>query len=141
MTLLELMIVLALFALATAIVMPNTAKMMDQATSHAVFFEFQRDVSALRREANRTGMGLRLVDPQAVADDVNGDRKIRLRQPWTYTIAPALDIREGGICGTAAVNLVNGDRPVMNLRSEDGKCGFIRLQTTGARTAGSSSPG
>ena len=62
-TLIEVLVVLAIFALSTAIIMPSTARMLDQTTSHAVFFEFQRQISDLRREANRTGEPLRVVDP------------------------------------------------------------------------------
>ena len=63
MTLIEILVVLAIMAMATAVIMPSTSRMLDQATSHAVFFEFQRQVSELRRQANRTGEDLRLVDP------------------------------------------------------------------------------
>lgn len=63
-TLIEVLVVLAIFALSTAIIMPSTARMLDQTTAHAVFFEFQRQMSDLRREANRTGEPVRVVDPQ-----------------------------------------------------------------------------
>lgn len=140
-TLMELLVVLALFAMATAIIMPSTARMLDQATAHAVFFEFQRDVSNLRREANRTGVPIRLIDPLATPDPAHEDRKIQLREPWRYTIAPTLEIQEGGVCSAASVNLLNADRVVMTLRTEDATCGFIRLQSAAGRPAGSSSPG
>lgn len=137
----EMLVVLALFAMATAIIMPSTARMLDQATAHAVFFEFQRDVSDLRREANRTGIPIRLIDPEARPDIVLGDRKIRLRDPWRYTIAPALEIAEGGSCGAAAVNLLNRDTVVMTLRTDDGTCGFSRFQSAAGPPPASSSPG
>ena len=132
MTLIEILVVLAIFALATAVIMPSTSRMLDQATAHAVFFEFQRDVSNLRREANRTGVPIRVIDPAAEAEPARGDRHIILREPWRYTIAPALEIAEGGSCGPTMVNLLTGDRVVMTLRAEDGACRFIRLQTTAA---------
>ena len=128
MTLMELLVVLALFAMATAVIMPSTSRMLDQATAHAVFFEFQRDVSDLRREANRTGVAIRLVDPAATPDPKQGDRVIALRRPWRYTVAPALSIAEGGACGPATVNLLNEDRVVMTLQARDATCRFIRLQ-------------
>ena len=55
-SLMEILVVLAIFALSTAVIMPSTSRMLDQTTAHAVFFEFQRQVSDLRREANRTGV-------------------------------------------------------------------------------------
>lgn len=126
--------VLAIFAMAAAIVMPSTGRMMDQATSHAVFFDFQRQVSDLRREANRTGQALRLVDPaaggQTAADaDV---RTVTLREPWRYTLAPALDIAPGGACSPTTANLLNGDRVVMTLVSSDADCRFMRQATKAA---------
>ncbi len=128
MTLLEILVVLAIFAIATAVIMPGTARMLDQATAHAVFFEFQRDVSDLRREANRTGLPLRIVDPAVTPDAVAGERAISLRAPWRYTLAPALEIAEGGVCGPATANLLNGEVVVMTLRTADGDCAFTRLQ-------------
>lgn len=125
-TLIEVLVVLAIFALSTAIIMPSTARMLDQTTSHAVFFEFQRQISDLRREANRTGEPLRVVDPSMPR--TGDDRLLELRAPWRYTLAPALDIAEGGGCSTVSANLINQDRVVMTLRTDDGTCRFIRLQ-------------
>jgi prepilin-type N-terminal cleavage/methylation domain-containing protein len=130
-TLIEVLVVLAIFALSTAIIMPSTARMLDQTTAHAVFFEFQRQMSDLRREANRTGEPLRVVDPSM--PKVEGDRLLELRAPWRYTLAPALDIAEGGGCSTTSANLINQDRVVMTLRTEDGTCRFIRLQAPPAK--------
>lgn len=126
----EILVVLAIFALATAVVMPTTSRMLDQATAHAVFFEFQRQVSDLRREANRTGEAVRLVDPAATP--AADDRTVTLREPWRYTLAPALDIAPGGACSPTTANLLNGERVVMTLRSEDADCRFMRQATTAA---------
>ncbi len=41
-SLIEILVVLAIFALSAAVIMPSTSRMLDQATSHAVFFEFQK---------------------------------------------------------------------------------------------------
>lgn len=135
-TLMEVLVVLAIFALSTAIIMPSTARMLDQTTSHAVFFEFQRQVSDLRREANRTGEPIRIVDPSM--PQTEGDRLLELRAPWRYTLAPALDIAEGGGCSTVSANLINQDRVVMTLRADDGNCRFIRLQAAPTRGRGGS---
>lgn len=141
-SLMEILVVLAIFALSAAVIMPSTSRMLDQATSHAVFFEFQKQVSDYRREANRTGVAIRLVDPDAAASsaspttaDTTEDDAIRtvtLRSPWRYTLAPALDIAAGGACSAATANLINGDRVVMTLRTASGDCRFIRLQSGAA---------
>lgn len=135
----EILVVLVIFALSSAIIMPSTSRMLDQATSHAVFFEFQRQISDLRREANRTGVAIRVVDPSAATPLPEGDRTLELRKPWRYTLAPALLIEEGGACSPTMANLVNGDRVVMTLRSDDPTCQFTRLQSVGAPPLASSS--
>lgn len=126
----EILVVLAIFAMAVAVIMPTTSRMLDQATAHAVFFEFQRQVSDLRREANRTGAAIRLVDPAAAPGE--DDRTVTLREPWRYTVAPALDIAPGGACSPTTANLLNGDRVVMTLRAQDADCRFIRQATAAA---------
>lgn len=149
-SLIEILVVLAIFALSAAVIMPSTSRMLDQATSHAVFFEFQKQVSDYRREANRTGVAVRLEDPQAAhsaaAEDSSArdtddtlNRTVTLRSPWRYTMAPALDIAAGGACSDATANLINGERVVMTLRSAGGDCRFIRLQSAGAPPRASSS--
>jgi len=147
-SLMEILVVLAIFGLSAAVIMPSTSRMLDQATSHAVFFEFQKQVSDYRREANRTGVAIRLVDtgaaassatPATEADEADATRTVTLRSPWRYTLAPALDIAAGGACSAATANLINGDRVVMTLRTASGDCRFIRLQSGAAPPLGSSS--
>jgi prepilin-type N-terminal cleavage/methylation domain-containing protein len=132
-SLLEILVVLAIFAIATAIVMPGTARMLDQATSHAVFFEFQRQVADLRREANRTGMPIRVVDPAVEAGDDADVRRLTLREPWRYTMAPELMIEAGGACSATSANLIQGDAVIMTLRSTGADCRFIRVIPAAAR--------
>lgn len=144
-SLIEVLVVLAIFALSTSLIMPSMSRMLDQTMSHAVFFEFQRQVSDLRREASRTGLGLRVESPEV---DVNGRaqellppigpepespddesvRVLQLREPWTYSLTPALQIEAGGRCSAASANLIHNGRVVMSLRTVDGTCSFIRYQ-------------
>lgn len=88
-------------------------------------------VSDLRREANRTGQAIRIIDPAQYdpsrADD-DGTRVIELREPWTYRLEPTLDIAEGGICTSTSVDLLNRDKVVMSVRTRDGTCRFVRHQ-------------
>lgn len=148
-SLMEILVVLAIFGLSAAVIMPSTSRMLDQATSHAVFFEFQRQVSDYRREANRTGIAIQVVDSGATASsplptleshqEDGATRTVILRSPWSYTLAPALDIAAGGACSATTANLINGDRIVMTLRTASGDCRFIRLQSAAAPLGGSSS--
>lgn len=142
-SLMEILVVLAIFGLATAIIMPSTSRMLDQAMSHAVFFEFQRQVSDLRREASRTGVAIRIADPEAAAaastEGETTDRVLTLRSPWRYTMAPALEIAEGGACSPTSVNLARDDVVVMTLRSSGTDCRFTRLIPAAPRQGGPSS--
>ncbi|QYF86438.1 Tfp pilus assembly protein FimT/FimU [Brevundimonas sp. PAMC22021] len=149
-SLIEILVVLAIFAMSAAVIMPSTSRMLDQASSHAVFFEFQKQISDFRREANRTGVALRVADPEAalatnrvgagsLEPETDASRTVTLRSPWRYTLAPALDIEAGGACSAATANLINGDRVVMTLRTAEGDCRFIRLQTGAAPPRASSS--
>jgi prepilin-type N-terminal cleavage/methylation domain-containing protein len=136
-SLIEILVVLAIFALATAIIMPGTSRMLDQATSHAVFFEFQRQISDLRREANRTGVAIRVEDPavEITPDAAPEVRQVVLRAPWRYTLAPALNIEGGGACSATSANLIRGDAVIMTMRSEGTSCRFIRvIPAAGRRT-------
>lgn len=144
-SLIEILVVLAIMGLGAAVIMPSTARMLDQTTAHAVFFEFQREVSDLRREASRTGQAIRILDPVAQdaanaseptraelradeALDVS-ERVLTLRGGWTYSLAPALEIEEGGRCGTVNANIINQGTVVMSLRTNDGSCRFARYVT------------
>lgn len=140
-SLIEILVVLAIFALATAIVMPGTSRMLDQATSHAVFFEFQRQISDLRREASRTGVAIRVVDPAVdISPLARAEvRQIALREPWRYTLAPALEIEGGGACSAASANLIRDNSVIMTLRSDGSSCRFIRVVPAVGRSAGRSS--
>lgn len=138
-SLMEILVVLVILALSTAVIMPSSARMLDQATSHAVFFEFQREVSDLRRQANRTGIAASIVDPATAAPLPEGAHIIRLRAPWRYTVAPALEIAEGGVCEPASVNLIRDDTIVMALRSDAANCQLIRQPTGAQRLTGPSS--
>lgn len=132
-SLMEILVVLAILALSTAIIMPSTARMLDQTTAHAVFFEFQRQASDLRREANRTGQALRVLDPavyEQTDPDPALDRQIILRAPWTFSLSPSLEIAEGGLCNRTSVVLMKQEEVVMRLRTDDGTCRFVRYQTT-----------
>lgn len=147
-SLIEILVVLAIMGLGAAVIMPSTARMLDQTTAHAVFFEFQRQVSDLRREASRTGQAIRILDP--AAQDVLGsngearaqpltddeldvaERVLTLRGGWTYSLAPALEIEEGGRCGSVSANLVNQGEVIMSLRTNDGSCRFARYVTQSA---------
>jgi prepilin-type N-terminal cleavage/methylation domain-containing protein len=126
-TLLEVLVVLAIMALAVAFIAPRGEAMLDQMTARAVFFDFQRQVSDLRREAyaSQTGVALRGsddADPTLVKA-----RAIPLRSGWTYRLTQPIVISDGGACAGGQVELLKYGRPVMHLAMADRACHFVRL--------------
>jgi prepilin-type N-terminal cleavage/methylation domain-containing protein len=124
-SLLEMLVVLAVLALAAAIVLPRGSVMLDRAAAHSVFFDFQRQVSDLRLEAWRTETPLLLTDPAARSP---GARTIALKGGWTYRLDRTLQISDGGACPPAQAQLLKNGRPVVRLASTDGLCHFRRLE-------------
>lgn len=131
---------LTIFALATALVLPGMSRLMDQAASHAVFFEFQQQVLVLRREATRQGRVLQVVEDDAakepaiapIADKIaaqsdSDERILTLRGRWRYTLDRPLVISDGGACSSSHASLLNGNDVIMTLQATGNDCRFIRV--------------
>lgn len=132
-SLIEILVVLAIMALATAIILPNGGRLLDQTIAQSVFFEFQRDVLQLRREANRSGEAITILsmgeEPAGVSE-----RTLALREGWSYVLTPRLAIDEAGACAPAEAVLTHNGAPIMRLRVEGADCRFTRyLPTVPAR--------
>ena len=123
--------VLTIMALATAIIMPSGARMLDQTLAQAVFFEFQRDVLQLRREANRSGTAITLLSAGSETATPS-ERILLLRDGWGYVLTPALSINEAGACAPGEAILTRNAEPIMTLRVEGTDCRFVRYQSVGA---------
>lgn len=124
-SLIEILVVLAVMALATAIILPNGARLLDQTVAQSVFFEFQRDVLQLRREANRSGSAITVLSAGAEPKD-GTERVLTLREGWGYVLTPALAINEAGACAPGEAVITRNAEPVMRLRVEGADCRFIR---------------
>jgi prepilin-type N-terminal cleavage/methylation domain-containing protein len=125
---LEVLVVLAIMALAVALVMPRGALMIDRMTAHAVFFDFQRGVLDLRREAYAAQAPIVLYDTAEAAGRDPRGRVLPLRAQWTYRLAQPVRISEGGACRDGAVEILKAGRPIMRLAPDLGDCRFIRLE-------------
>jgi prepilin-type N-terminal cleavage/methylation domain-containing protein len=125
-TLLEMLIVLGIMALAIAIILPRGEAALDQMTAHAVFFDFQRQLSDLRREAyaSQTAALVRGSDDRD-PNDAQG-QALPLRAGWTYRLDRPISITAGGACTAAAVEVLKSGHAVMHLTSADAACHFIR---------------
>jgi prepilin-type N-terminal cleavage/methylation domain-containing protein len=125
-SLMEMLIVLAIMAIAIALVMPRGQAMLDGMTAHAVFFDFQRQMLDLRREAyaTQTPTAVKSTDDADPADVAA--RVIPLRSQWSYRLERPIAITAGGACTPAAVEVLKSGRAVMHLTMGDGACHFIR---------------
>ena len=126
-SLLEMMIVLAIMAVAMTVVVPRGAVMMDRVVTHAVFFDFQRQISDLRREAFNNQSPLTVYPSGAVDPNDPQGRAIPLRAAWSYRLARPIRISEGGACTPASAEILKGDVVIMHLNMADQTCHFIRL--------------
>lgn len=123
-SLLEILVVLGVMALAFALVMPRGAVMLDRATAHSVFFDFQRQVSDLRLKAYRSEA------PAVLSDGVRplpGAATVALRSGWSYRLDRPVTISDGGACSSATALVFKNGRRVMRLVTRDGACHFSRL--------------
>jgi prepilin-type N-terminal cleavage/methylation domain-containing protein len=136
-TLLEMLIVLAIMAIATALVLPSGFALTGQMTAHAEQFDFQRQVLELRRQAYDQQSPLVVYPSGSVPEGDPRGRVLSLRPGWTYRMSPALSISEGGACGSATAILLHLGAPVMRLVTADGTCAFTRLAGDGVRPTGS----
>jgi type II secretory pathway pseudopilin PulG len=122
-----MLVVLAIMALAVALVMPRGALMIDRMTAHAVFFDFQRRVLDLRREAYADQASIVLYDTAEAASRDPRGRVVPLRAQWTYRLVQPVRISEGGACRADMVEILKAGRPIMRLSPGGGDCRFIRL--------------
>ena len=118
---LEALMTLTILALAAALIMPSAAGLLDRMTAHAVFFEFQRQVTDLRRQAYAAQTPVVLVDAGR-RDGVTID----LRSGWSYRLDRPMTISAGGACRPAEVLVLKSDRPVMRLVPGPDPCRFVR---------------
>lgn len=124
---LEMLVVLAIMALAATLVMPKATLMIDRMTAHAVFFDFQRRVLDLRRQAYAEQTPMVLYDDAAAAGRDPLGRFLALRAQWTYRLQRPVRISEGGACQADEIEILKAGRRVMRLSPGEGQCRFIRL--------------
>ena len=129
-SLLEVLVALAIMGLGAAIIIPRAAGQMDGVVIHSVAFDFQRQVSDLRRRAFDTSTPLRIVasgtavePPSDAAEPVT----VALRSGWSYRLSAPLRLAAGGACADVTVDLVHEGRARAHLESRDAACHFTRV--------------
>ena len=125
-SLMEMLIVLAIMAIAIVLVMPRGQAMLDGMTAHAVFFDFQRQMLDLRRQAYATQTPATVKGSDDTDPANAADRVIVLRSQWSYRLDRPINVSAGGLCTPAAVEVLKAGRAVMHLTTGDQACHFIR---------------
>ncbi len=139
-SLMEMLVVLAIIGMSAAIVAPRGAVMLDRITLHAVFFDFQRQMSDLRRQAYRREQAIMPVAPAASDTRIvtatsgrpDGEGEVEtvpleVKDGFTLVFDRPLVIASTGVCPEARVEVMRGDQRVMRLQSVDDACRFERL--------------
>lgn len=144
-SLLEVLIALAIMALGATLVLVRSSGAVAQVTDHAVFFDFQREVSDLRRDAWRTQAPVVVYAPRAgepsdtppgqdaASDALPTDAAavtLDLKPGWTYRLSQPLRIEASGRCRNVEVDLMEKGRARVHLVSQDNACHFIRTVAT-----------
>jgi prepilin-type N-terminal cleavage/methylation domain-containing protein len=136
-SLLEMLIVLAIMAIATTLVLPSGLALTGQMTAHAEQFDFQRQILELRRQAYDQQAPFVVYPTGAAPQGDQSARVLTLRPGWSYRLTPALSISEGGVCGSSTAILLHLGAPVMRLVTADGTCAFTRLAGDAGKPAAS----
>lgn len=141
-SLLETLIALAVLSLGATVVLTRSSAAIAQVTDHAVFFDFQRQVSDLRRQAWRGQSPVLLTTPAASSADggrpaaaSDGPQEpadgaatlsLALRPGWTYTLSRPLRMEASGECRNVTADLLRDGKLRVHLISQDKACHFIR---------------
>ena len=129
-TLLEMMIVIALMALVSAIAIPNVAKLISRTTAQTVFFDFQRQATELRARAYRERQALILVGSGEFVDDAEADpspAEIQfLDEAWSYRLSEPMVISAGGVCSPVTVSVLQDQALALTLEGQP-DCSFRQV--------------
>ncbi len=125
-SLLEMLVVLALMSLTLLIVVPRGATLTDRVVAHAVFFDFERQLADLRRQAYRKETMVVFQSGPAGALAGVGSESLKLQPGWSYQLNHPVVITAGGACSSAEAEIFHGARLVMRLSAPRTDCKFIR---------------
>ena len=126
-SLIEMLVVVAILALAAGIVAPRGGAMLDRITLHAVHFDIQRQVSDYRRLAYRRQTPISIGDRTAAATP-GLPIELEVQQGFQLAYRRPLSIDEGGVCSQAEIAVHRDGADMMVLHAQDADCAFIRLR-------------
>jgi hypothetical protein len=135
-------------ALGATVILTRTSGAIGQVTDHTVFFDFQRQVSDLRRTAFRAQAPLMVMAPPDGARASQGLQpaetpdaprslgvtpdgaemvSVSLRGGWTYILSQPLRIAPSGQCQNVSADLIDEGKTRVHLITKDGACHFYRI--------------
>lgn len=128
-TLLEVLLALAVAALAASLAVPSIVRALDSNADQRAAFHFQRLVMDRRAEALREERPVMLVSTGQQADQSDEDGPIvyemKLDDGWTYRLAQPLTVSPRGLCDPAEADLLYQNRPRVRLHGA-ANCTFTR---------------
>lgn len=136
-SLIEVMITLAVLALAASVVTPGLSSGMDSASIRSARLQAESAVMAIRRLAIRNDQSIAIapsrdtgssLDPGRLARgaEPKADIAMRLELPdgWTYTLGSPVRVRPDGTCSSADLDLVREASAPIRLRVS-GSCSLL----------------
>ena len=122
-SLLEVMITLAVLALAASVVMPGLSSGMESASTRSARLQAESSVMAMRRLAIRNDQSIEISSTTNTTRITRGDKEtadlaMRLDLPdgWSYVLSSPVRVNPDGICGVADLDLLRGSGAPIRLR-------------------------
>lgn len=122
------MVVLAIISLGVSMILPRLSNTLDQVIVHTVQFDFQRQITNLRRQAflNEDTLVLGEPEPRTSNNATGGPTEpLTLRAGWRYALRSPLIIQPNGRCSEVTAELRNETKPPVILLGRS-DCTFIR---------------
>jgi prepilin-type N-terminal cleavage/methylation domain-containing protein len=130
-TLLEMLTVLVIAGLMTAMVWPALRGAMSQTAIQTTFFDFQRQATDLRAQAFHERQSIQLVGTgQFVDDPLIDPRPAEIQfqeESWSYQVSEAMLITAGGVCSPISAFVYQDGELAMRLDSQP-DCHFLRVE-------------
>jgi prepilin-type N-terminal cleavage/methylation domain-containing protein len=121
-TLLEMIAVLAIVSLATAMVLPNWNKWLDQSVRRSDAADIVNQLRALRDRSLLLGIDFELRDTSAGSMLPDGRAALNLPQGWQVQAGSALRLSRAGVCPPGSLTLMGPGERAWLLTLEATRC-------------------
>lgn len=124
-TLLELVVVLALLGVVTALAMPNLAGLVASAQRATERDDLINQINALGQRARLSNSNLLVAGLPAAVEEVPAgftSHQLEIPNGWTVEFVPPLVVRANGVCLGAELTLSHADAPALRRTLEPPFC-------------------